>query len=143
MKKVSMCGKIKNRIKFNKYIGIWKSEMKEGILIGNGETANLGGPVLSDPWTAMIDDHGDLPEEDDPAGYGKWNDERENSFQSVASSTRDKVQIRDLKTGQNITLNRDEVILKFREDRLNDECGFEVINMTTKDAENKTEIKNE
>ena len=111
--------------------------MKEGILVGNGETANLGGPVQSDPWTAMINDHGELPEEDDPIGYGKWNEERENSFQSVASSTRDKVQIRDLKTGKNITLNKDEVILKFREDRMNDVCGFEVINMTKTEIEEK------
>ena len=113
--------------------------MKEAILIGNGETAHLGGPVHSDPWVTMINDHGDLPEEDDIVGYGTWNDTREASFQSVASSTRNKVQIRDLKTGQNIVLSRDEVILKFREDRLNDKCGFEVINMVNEEPKEENE----
>ena len=105
--------------------------MKESVLVGNGATANLGGPVHSDPWVAMIDDHGELPEEDDPIGLGNWSEEREASFQSVASSIKDKVQIRDLKTGKNIILSREEVITKFREDRYNDVCGFKVINMVT------------
>ena len=57
---------------------------------------------------------------------GKWTDEREKSFQSVASSTKDRIQIRDLKTGKDIVLTRAEVIAKFREDRYNDVHGFDV-----------------
>jgi len=57
---------------------------------------------------------------------GKWTEERENSFQSVASSTKERIQIRDLKTGADIVLTRAEVIAKFREDRYNDAYGFDV-----------------
>ena len=57
---------------------------------------------------------------------GKWTNEREDSFQSVASSVKDRIQIRDLKTGADIVLTRAEVIAKFREDRYNDEHGFDV-----------------
>ena len=75
----------------------------------------------------MIDDHGELPEEDrEPIIKGKWTTEREESFQSVASSVKDRIQIRDLKTGADIVLTRAEVIAKFREDRYNDEHGFDV-----------------
>ena len=75
----------------------------------------------------MIDDHGEVPEEDqEPIIKGKWTEERENSFQSVASSTKDRIQIRDLKTGADVVLTKAEVIAKFREDRYNDEHGFDV-----------------
>ena len=108
--------------------GIWKSELNHDILVGSGRTAHLGGGLVkSDPWVAMIDDHGNVPEEDrDPIIGGKWTEEREKSFQSVASSTKDRIQIRDLKTGQDIVLTRAEVIAKFREDRYNDQHGFDV-----------------
>ena len=108
--------------------GIWKSELNSETLIGNGRTAHLGGGLVkSDPWVSMIDDHGELPEEDrEPMIRGKWTDEREESFQSVASSVKDRIQIRDLKTGEDIVLSRAEVIAKFREDRYNDEHGFDV-----------------
>lgn len=61
---------------------------------------------------------------------GKWTEEREKSFQSVASSTKDRIQIRDLKTGQDIVLSRAEVIAKFREDRYYDKHGFDVNDTT-------------
>ena len=110
--------------------GIWKSWMHEGILIGNGETAGLGGAVVSDPWVAMINDHGEIPEEEEsrPTIRGMWTQEHEDSFQSVASSTQEKIQIRDIKTGKDIILNRAEVIAKFREDRYNNKLGFKVLN---------------
>ena len=107
--------------------GIWKSEMDERVLIGGADTAHLGGQVCSDPWVSMIDDHGEIPDAEEEKG--NWTEALEESFQSVASSTKDKVQIRDLKTGQNLVLTRLEVIAKFREDRYNDEYGFKVLNM--------------
>ena len=103
--------------------------MREEILIGNGVTANLGGPVTSDPWVTMIDDHGEILEEDrQPTVRGIWTQEHENSFQSVASSNQEKIQIRDLKTGEDRTLSRAEVIVKFREDRYNNDLGFRILN---------------
>ena len=108
--------------------GIWKSELNSDILIGSGRTAHLGGGLVkSDPWVSMIDDHGEVPEEDrEPVIKGKWTREREDSFQSVASSNKERIQIRDLKTGADIVLTRAEVIAKFRIDRYNDEHGFDV-----------------
>ena len=108
--------------------GIWKSELDERILVGGASTAHLGGQVTSDPWVSMIDDHGDLPDTEERDG-DYWTPEMEESFQSVASSTKDKVQIRNRATGENIILSKSEVILKFREDRFNDEYGFQVLQM--------------
>ena len=101
--------------------------MDERILIGGASTAHLGGQVVSDPWAAMIDDHGEIP--DAEAREDSWTQEREDSFQSVASSTKNKVQIRQLSNGENITLSREETIAKFREDRYNDEYGFKVLSL--------------
>ena len=108
--------------------GIWKSELDERILIGGARTAHLGGPVTSDPWLSMIDDYGIIPDAEENENH--WTEEMEASFQSVASSTKDKVVIRNNETGENITLTREEVIAKFREDRYNDEYGFKVLNVT-------------
>ena len=45
--------------------GIWKSELNHDVLVGSGRTAHLGGGLVkSDPWVSMINDHGELPEED-------------------------------------------------------------------------------
>lgn len=53
--------------------GIWKSELNYDTLVGSGRTAHLGGGLVkSDPWVAMIDDHGDVPEEDrEPSKYSR------------------------------------------------------------------------
>ena len=110
--------------------GIWKSEMDQRILVGGAKTAHLGGQVCSDPWVSMIDDHGEIPDaQEERIVKGHWNQALEDSFQSVASSTKERVQIRDEKTGRNLVLTREEVITKFREDRFNDSYGFKVLNM--------------
>ena len=95
----------------------------ESILIADSNTAILRPPMDSDPWVEMIDDFGELPEDYDNI-RDDWTEDMESSFQSVASSNKDQFQIFENETGKVATLSRNDVIAKFREDRLRNKFTF-------------------
>ena len=103
--------------------GIWKKEMMESILIADSNTAILRPKMDSDPWVDMVSDYGELPEDYENIRDG-WTEEMEESFQSVASSTKDQFRIFENETGKMVTLPKNDVINKFREDRLNNRNTF-------------------
>ena len=95
----------------------------ESILIADSNTAILRPVMDSDPWVDMINDFGELPEDHENI-RDEWTEEMEESFQSVASSTKDQFRIFENETGKIVTLPKNEVINKFREDRMNNKTTF-------------------
>ena len=114
---------IQDEVENGKSNGIWKKEMMEAILIADSNTAILRPPMDSDPWVDMIDDFGELPEDYDNI-RDDWTEDMENSFQSVASSNKEQFQIFENETGKVATISKNDVIAKFREDRLRNKFTF-------------------
>ena len=106
--------------------GIWKKEMFEGQLIADSDTAFLRPNMSSDPWLDMMNDMGEYPDADDNIREG-WTIDMENSFQSVASSNKDQFVIFEHETGKKLNLIKDEVIAKYREDRIRNKLGFNLV----------------
>ena len=77
----------------------------------------------SDPWVEMINDFGELPEDYENIKKD-WTDEMESSFQSVASSNKEQFQIFETETGRVTTISKNDVIAKFREDRMRNKFTF-------------------
>ena len=107
--------------------GIWKKEMMEGLLVADSTTAILRPEMTSDPWIEMMDSEGNNPEADENI-RGEWTEECEETFQSVASSEKDQFVIFEQETGAKRTLAKDEIIAKFREDRIRNKVGFTIVN---------------
>ena len=103
--------------------GIWKKEMIEGQLIANSDLAIIRPNMSSDPWLDMMDDMGEYPDAEDNIRNG-WTIDMENSFQSVASSNKEQFVIFEQETGNKVNLTKEEVIAKYREDRLRNKFGF-------------------
>ena len=114
---------ISNEIENGDSNGIWKKEMFESILMADSNTAILRPKLDSDPWSEMVNDFGELPEDYENI-KDEWTEELESSFQSVASSTKDQFKIFENDTGKTITLAKNEVINKFKEDRMNNQITF-------------------
>ena len=106
--------------------GIWKKEMMEGLLVADSTTAILRPEMTSDPWIEMMDSEGNNPEADENI-RGEWTEECEETFQSIASSEKDQFVIFEQDSGAKRTLAKDEIIAKFREDRIRNKIGFTVV----------------
>ena len=106
--------------------GIWKKEMMEGLLVADSTTAILRPEMTSDPWLEMMDGEGNHPEADNNI-RGEWTEEMEDSFQSVASSNKEQFTIFEQESGEKKVLQKDEIIAKFREDRIRNKIGFKIV----------------
>ena len=114
---------VNNEIENGNANGIWKKEMFESILMADSNTAILRPKLDSDPWCEMVNDFGELPEDYENI-RDEWTEELESSFQSVASSTKDQFKIFENETGKTLTLPKNEIINKFKEDRLYNRTTF-------------------